>query len=60
MCLKHSCADEIERENLAFHACLTLFLKNIQSNFPLRLVFRKIEMAIAPLNCPSQFKLHYR
>ena len=43
-----------------FHLTLTLFLKNIQSNLTLRLVFKKIEMTIAPLNYPTQFKLNYR
>ena len=33
----------------------TLFLKNIQSNFTLRLVCKKIEMTIGPVYYTSQF-----
>ena len=43
-----------------FHLTLTLFFENIQSNFTLRLVFKKIEITIAPVNYTSQFKLKYR
>ena len=55
MYLEHSCANEIERENLAnhFHLTLTLFPKKIQSNFTLRLVCKKIEITIGPVNYAS-------
>ena len=43
-----------------FHLTLTLFPKNIQSNFTLRLVCKKSKITIATMNCTSQFKLKYR
>ena len=43
-----------------FNLTLTLFIKNIQSRFTLRLVCKKIEITIAPVNYNSQFKLKYR
>ena len=41
------------------HLTLTLFPKNIQSDFTLRLVCKKSKITIATMNYTSQFKLKY-
>ena len=39
---------------------VTLLPENIQSNFTLRLLFKKVQIEIAPWNYTSQLKLNYR
>ena len=59
---KHSFTHEIARETLTFHDLLpiTLFPKNIQSNFILILLFKEIEMTIGRLNNIRQYKINLK
>ena len=60
--LKDPFSHEIARENSPFHIFLrgTLFAINIQSNFILILLFKKIEVRTGPMNYISEYQLNFK